>query len=158
MSFIDYNYYPTIALIQKSKVSKKWKVKIHNGKLTTFEITKFIRNSISESTSDQPLENEGEVNSFEEDNPLFAIHKLRFEGKVLGESLINQSFNVGLKRKWINLKKNNLVGTKGDLEYLQYPNFFEDDAISEEFEIDDDVTEKHLHKNAYDETDKKEDL
>ena len=156
--FIDYNYFPTIAVIQRSKTPKKWKVKLHNGKLTTHEITKFIKNSISGSTNENPLENDGEVIKFERENPLYAIHKLRFEGKLFSRGVITDKVNVGLKRRWFSLIRNRVFLNKGQLEHLNYPNNYAEDDITEEFEFEDDVIESHLHKNADQEEQGKTDL
>lgn len=158
ITFIDYNYYPTIAIIQKSKTPKKWKVKLHNGKLTTHEITKFIKNSISKNIYENPLENDGEVSKFERENPLYPIHKLRFEGKLFSEGVITDKVNVGLKRRWFSLKRNRIFLNKGQLRHLEYPNNYEEDDITEEFEFEDDVIESHLHKNADEEQETKTDL
>lgn len=147
ISFIEYNYYPTIAIIQKSKTPKKWKVKLHNGKLTTHEITKFIKNSISGNTNENPLENDGEVTKFEQENPLYAIQKLRYEGKLFSEGVVTDRVNFGLKRRWFSLRRNKVFLNKKQLEHLDYPNHYEEDDITEEFEFEDEVIESHLHKN-----------
>jgi len=158
IAFIDYNYYPTIAIIQKSKMPKKWKVKLHNGKLTTHEITKFIKNSISGNTNDYTLENDGEVTKFEKENPFYAIHKMRYEGKLFSEGVISEKVNVGLKRRWYSLKRNKIFLNKRPLELLNYPNNYEEDDINEEFEFEDDVVESHLHKSLDKEEQAKADL
>jgi len=147
ISYINYNYYPTIAFIQKSKTPKKWKVKLHNGKLTTYEITKFIKNSLSSSLNEIPLENEGEVSVFEKENPLYPINKLRYEGKIFSEGVFTDKINVGLKRRWNSLKKNKVFLTNGIFEKLEYPNNYNEDNNTEDFDFEDDVLESHLHKN-----------
>lgn len=146
LSFINYDYYPSIVTIDKSDTPQKWKVKVYNGKLTTKGMTNFIKSSLSTSVLESQLDNESEVDQFENEYPLYALHKLRYDGKLLTEKIISPTINVGLKRRWFNLKKNHHVLKMGEIEHLEYPNFFEEDDISEDFELEDDVIESHLHK------------
>ncbi len=146
ISFINYNYFPTIAVISKSDSPNSWKVNIHNGKLTTNAITRFIQSSIKEYVTELPLENEAEVTKFEKENPLYPMHKIRYEGKLLSDRVVTDMVNVGLKRRWYSLKKNKRILNKGQLKNLEYPNVYEEDEdITEDLEIIDDVIESHLH-------------
>ena len=151
ISFIYYNYYPSIALIQKTTTVNKWKVRVYQGKLSTYDITQFIKNSADFSVNEVNLDNEAEINKYENENRLNPLHKLRYEGKLFSENIISDTMNIGLKRRWYILKKNNKVISKGEFDELEYPNYYEEDLFSDDFEIDDNADESFLHINEGDE-------
>jgi hypothetical protein len=138
ISFINVEFYPSIVIVQKKHERNKWKVTNFKGQLTTREISRFIKNTLEGNIFEQDLENEIEVNAFERDNRLYPLHKARYEGKFLSEFRVTQLLNIGLKRRWNNLRRLGLIEENSKYDN---PNMFELDDLSNDFEINDFVDE-----------------
>ena len=68
---------------------------------------------------------------------------------------MGQNFNVGLKRRWNNLRRFRII--KENPKY-DNPNSFELDDLSDEFEIDDNVDEGVLQQKSDDEKTEEQNL
>lgn len=145
MSFINVNSYPSIVIIQNTLEEKVWKVINFKDQLTTRDISRFIKSSFEGTIYEQDLENEREINEFERTNKLYPINRLRYEGKILIENRMAPSFNIGLKRRWNNLKRFNIIKENPIFENA---NVFEIDDLSDEFEMNDNVDETVLQNKA----------
>lgn len=160
MSFINVKFYPAIVMVQKTIEEKKWKVTNFKGHFTTREISRFVKNTLEGTIMEADLDNEKEVVEFERENKLFPLSRLRYENKLLKMGRMPQSYNIGLKRRWNNLKNLGVLNIvngkefKEDYEVNEF-NEFEMDDLSDEFENEDDVDESVLQTK--DDKEKKDD-
>lgn len=130
ISNINYNYYPTVALIQKNQDTfslQKWKVKLLESGFTNKKIIEFLQQNselhVNVTSSAVPAQYDLE----EERNPIYPIYKKKFDSKFFSENLIKHE--VGLKRKWYMLKKHKLLLDESNEELNEFDdaNFWEDD-------------------------------
>jgi hypothetical protein len=130
ISNIKYNYYPTIALIQKNQDTfsqQKWKVKVKESGFTNKKIVEFIQQNSVFQVNVNSTAVPSEYDQEEERNPLLPIHKSKFESKFFSENLIK--YEVGLKRKWYMMRKHKLVLEESNEELSEFDdaNSWEDD-------------------------------
>lgn len=144
LPFINYNYYPTIALIQKSNdqfSDKKTNVKLLESGFTMDNIIKFIEKNSVHQVKSKSIPREDYLIREEKKRPIYPIHKHRFTKRFLSET--GSNLNMGLKRKWTVLKKNELVFKKIDISDIESGNDYEDD------ETDDLDLNDHIKEDEY---------
>jgi hypothetical protein len=141
VSYINYKYYPTLALIQKSKIQEgpnRWNVHIKENGFTHDQIINFVKSHTSLpnfKVNNTALGRDLEINELESKHHLYPVLKNRLDAKLLSENLIKGE--NGFRRRWLNLKR---TGQVPNIVTVDNGNEYEED-FDDNIEVNDNIDE-----------------